>query len=73
MVAVAALEKVPAKVGVRLHVADGRLDGGSPSELALDLSVYAAALTGEEQLQRLRGVVAAIALVGVDPLDLAAG
>ena len=73
VVAVAAFEEVPSQMSIRLHVADGCLDGGSSPELAIDLSVHIAALAGEEHPQRLWRIVASIAPVDMDALDLASG
>ncbi len=73
LVAEAAFEEVSAQVTVGLAVADDGLDGGSPSELASDLTVDAALLAGTIDPERLGRIVADIALVDVGPLDLAAG
>jgi len=60
-------------VAVSLHVADDRFDGGAAAQLALDDAEDAALLAGDEDAARIDGVVAAIALVDVGPLDGAAG
>ena len=73
VVAVLPLEVVAAEMACGLHVSDHRLDGRAAPELALDLAVYTTLLAGEVDPERSGRVVAAVALVGVDPLDLAAG
>ena len=60
-------------MAVGFAVSDDGLDGRSPAQLLLDLAVDAALLAGPEDPERLGRVVALIALVHVDPLDLAAG
>ncbi len=52
---------------------DHRLDGGSAPEFPSDLTMHAALLPGAEDPHRFRRLVADIALVDVDPLDLPAG
>ena len=73
LIAEAALEEVSAQVAVCLAVSDDGFDGGSPPEFLLDLAVNAALLAGFEDPPRVRGVVAAIALVHIGPVDLAPG
>ena len=60
-------------MAIRLYVADRRLDGGWAPKYLFDLAVDAALLAGEEDSERLRRVVAAVALVGVDAFDPVAG
>ena len=73
LVAVAALEKVAPQMAVHLAMADDGFDGGSPPEFASDLAVNAAFLSRAEDPVWLWRIVAPVALVDIDPLDLAAG
>ena len=66
----ASAQAVPSQVAIRLHVADRRLDGGTSSEFLLDLAVDAALVAVEKHPERLRRVVAAVALVDVEQHDL---
>ena len=54
-------------------MADDGFDGRSPPEFASDLAVDAALLAGPIDPVRPWRIVADIALVDIDPLDLAAG
>jgi len=54
-------------------MADDGFDGGPTPEFLLDLAVDTALLPGAIDPVRLRRVVAAVALVDLDALDLAAG
>ena len=51
-------------------MADDRFDGGSPAHLAADGLGDTPDLTGDPDLEPVRMVVAAIALVAVDAADL---
>ena len=68
LVAILAQEMVSAKPAVGLGVADHRLDRRAPLELAFHSRRQAAAAPGEDDLGLTLVVVAAIALVSVDPL-----
>ena len=73
VVAVATLEEVAIQVAVGLHVADDCLDGGAAPEFALDPAVHAAFLAGFEHAQRLRRIMAAVALVETSAKRVAYG
>ena len=60
-------------MAVGLAMADDGFDGRSPPEFASDLAVDAALLAGPIDPVRPWRIVADIALVDIDPLDLAAG
>jgi hypothetical protein len=56
-----------------LDVADHRFDGGPPPHLLADRPSDPAHLAGDPDPELVRIVVAPIALVDMDPLDLDAG
>ncbi len=60
-------------MAVGFAMTDDGLYGGSPSELAFYLAMDTAFLPRAEDPARLRRVMADIALVDIDPIDLAAG
>ncbi len=60
-------------MAVHLAMADDGLDGGSAPQLLLDLAVNAALLARFEDPERFWRIVAPVALVDIDPFDLAAG
>ncbi len=67
------LEEVSTKLTVGFVVTDDGLNGASSPEFFFDLSVDAAFLSGFEDPVRPRHVVATVALVDIDALDLAPG
>ena len=72
LVAMAALEVIAAEMAVALQMSNHRLDGRAAFQFAFDGAEDTALLSGDEDPERLGRVVAAIALVGISPLDLAA-
>ncbi len=73
MITIATLEVISAEVPVALHMPDHRLDGGTAPEFAFNRTMDSALLSGDEHPQWPRRLVAAIAVVDVDPLDFAPG
>ena len=72
LVAVSALEEVAAQVAVGFAMTDDGFDGGSPSELLLDLSMDAALLPRFEDPERFGRIVALVACqsaLNIDPLS----
>ena len=63
-------EEVPVQPSVGLHVADGGLNGRSSPQLTTHSDSEAASAAGDHHLARAGVVVAAIALVDVDPFGL---
>src|SRR2546427_11087368 len=72
-VAVAALEIIAPHAVFGLGVADDRLDRGAALHLAADRSGHPAHLAGDPHPELLLVIVAAIALVDVDPAGLDPG
>ena len=72
-IAGAAFEVAAAEVTFSLEVSDDRLDGGAAAQLALDDTEDAALLAGDEDATGILGVVAAVPLVDIGPLDRTAG
>ena len=69
MITMAALEVISPEVAVAFHMPDHRLDGGTAPEFAFDRAMDTALLSGDEHAQWPGRLVAAIALVDIDPLD----
>src|SRR5262245_14352889 len=65
-----AKEEVPVQPSIGLHVADGGLNGRSSPQLTTHSDSEAASAAGDHHLAHAGVVVAAIALVDVDPLRL---
>ena len=68
-----AFEVVAAHAVFGLEMADDGLDGGAALHLALDGGGGSADLTGDPDAELVRVVVATIALIDMDALDLDAG
>ncbi len=71
LVAEAAVQEVSVQMAIGFAVTDDGLDGGAAPEFLFDLPVDAALLPGLEDPERLRRIVALVALVDIDPFDLA--
>ena len=67
------MQEVSVQMAVGFAVTDHRLYGGSSSQFLFDLAVDATLLAGLEDPERLGRRVAPVALVDINPLDLAAG
>lgn len=67
------LEEVSVKPPVGFHMADGGFDGRSSPELAFHLRTQAPLMSREHDCGLALVIVAAIALVGIDPFRLGAG
>ena len=65
-VALAAFEIAAAEMSVGLHVSDHGFDGGAAFELALDGTVDATLLAGDEDTAWVRRIVAAVSLTWGD-------
>ena len=65
-VALAAFEIAAAEMAVGLHVSDHGFDGGAAFELALDGTVNATLLAGDEDPAWVRRIVAAVSLTWGD-------
>jgi hypothetical protein len=68
-IAIAAGEIVAAHAGILLEMADDGFDGGAPAHLAADGLGDTPDLAADPDLELVRIVVAAIALVAVDAAD----
>jgi len=72
-IAGSSLEITAAEMALGLHMADHGFDGGAASQLALDGTEYAALLARDEDMVRVRRIMAAVSLVDIGALNLAPG
>ena len=72
-VALAAFEIAAAEMAVGLHVSDHGFDGGAAFEFALNGTVNATLLAGDEDPAWVGRIVAAVSVVDIGAFALAAG